>query len=490
MRETGILLHISSLPSKYGIGTFGHEAYRFVDFLEKTNQTYWQLLPLGPTSYGDSPYQTFSVFATNPYFIDLDILVGEGLLKDFEIINSEKTHNKVDYHTLYNERFIVLRKAFDRFNESEEYYQVFLKEQESWIYDYSFFMALKNHFDGVSWMEWPIDIRLRKPETLKQLETDLRDEINFHMFVQYKAYQQYFNLKNYANSKGIKIIGDIPIYVAYDSSDVWVNSHLFQLDEEKIPVYVAGVPPDNFTLDGQLWGNPLYNWSKHEEEDFKWWVNRIKFQVKFFDMLRIDHFIGFENYYSIPFTDDTARNGKWQKGPGIKLFNQIKKDLGDLNIIAEDLGVLTDEVRKLLKDTGFPGMKLLQFGFDASGNSEYIPYLYDENTIAYTGTHDNETTRQWIDNLNERDRNFCLDYINCTKPGDEVFSMIKATLATKSKIAIIPMQDYLDLGEEARFNIPSTLGNNWIWRLDKNYLTEELINIVSRLVQLYGRKRQ
>ncbi|HHW79936.1 MAG TPA: 4-alpha-glucanotransferase [Acholeplasmataceae bacterium] len=490
MRETGILLHVSSLPSKYGIGTFGEAAYRFVDFLENTKQTYWQILPLGPTSFGDSPYQTFSLFATNPYFIDLDILVAENLLKQDEIISSDKNNNEVDYNALYNERFKVLRKAFNRFNDSDEYYQTFLKEQESWIYNYSFFMALKDKYDGVSWMYWPIEVRQREEETLKALENELVEDIKFHLFIQFKAYQQYFNLKKYANDKGIKIIGDIPIYVAYDSSDVWVNANLFQLDSEKIPEYVAGVPPDNFTSDGQLWGNPLYDWDEHEKENFAWWVNRIKVQIKFFDMLRIDHFIGFENYYSIPFKDETARNGKWKKGPGIKLFNQIKNELGELNIIAEDLGLITDDVRALLKATGFPGMKLLQFGFDSREESDYIPHNYEENTIAYTGTHDNETTRQWISNLNEADRKYCLDYINCTKEGTEVISMIKATLATKSKIAIIPMQDYLDLGAFARFNVPSTIGQNWKWRLDKNYLTKELNDLVRRLTKLYGRSRK
>lgn len=490
MRSTGILLHISSLPSNYGIGTFGEAAYRFVDFLDKTKQTYWQILPLGPTSFGDSPYQTFSLFATNPYFIDLDILVGEGLLMNEEIISSDKGNNSIDYNALYNERYVVLKRAFKRFSDQEEYYQRFLKEQESWIYDYSFFMALKDKYNGVSWMYWPLEVRLRNTEVLKQLEKELMNDIKFHLFIQYKAYQQYFNLKKYANDKGIKIIGDIPIYVAYDSSDVWVNSNLFQLDNEKIPEYVAGVPPDNFTKDGQLWGNPLYDWEVHEKENFAWWVNRIKVQVEFFDMLRIDHFIGFENYYSIPFKDETARNGKWKKGPGIKLFNQIKKDLGDLNIIAEDLGVVTDDVRKLLKETGFPGMKLLQFGFDSREESDYIPHSYDENTIAYTGTHDNETTRQWITKLNYDDKKYCLEYINCTTEGNEVVSMIKATLATKSKIAVIPMQDYLDLGEEARLNIPSTIGNNWKWRLNNNYLTEDLTKLVSKLVKLYGREKK
>lgn len=489
MRETGILLHVSSLPSKYGIGTFGEEAYKFVDYLTKTNQTYWQVLPLGPTSYGDSPYQTFSVNAINPYFIDLDILVNEKLLSQNDIIDSTNGI-KVDYHKVYNERFIVLRKAFDKFNESNHAYQQFLNEQKSWVYDYAFFMALKKEFDNVSWANWPIDLRLRKSEVLEQYEKKLKTEIKFQLFMQYKAYEQFIRLKDYANKHGVKIIGDIPIYVAFDSSDVWVNPELFQLNEERYPRFVAGVPPDNFSADGQLWGNPLYDWDKHEEINYKWWIDRIKYQVKLFDMIRIDHFIGFVNYYSIPGTDKTARNGKWEKGPGIKLFNKIKSELGNLNIIAEDLGVITDEVRSLLKETGYPGMKLLQFAFDSREVSDYIPYKYQVNTIAYTGTHDNETSRQWIDNLNEKDKAYCLNYINCLKEGSEVDSLIKATLATNSKIAIIPMQDYLNLGSEARMNIPSTLGNNWVWRLNKDYETKELVQKTTSWVKLYGRNKR
>ncbi|MDY0276821.1 MAG: 4-alpha-glucanotransferase [Acholeplasma sp.] len=487
-RESGILLHVSSLPSKYGIGTFGKEAYRFVDFLDKTNQSYWQILPLGPTSYGDSPYQTFSAYATNPYFIDLDILVSEGLLLNEEIISSE-TGTKVDYEKIYNDRYIVLRKAFNRFDKNNDSYQTFLREQKEWLDDYALFMALKKNFDGVSWQFWPQEIRVRDEETIKKLKNELKDEICFQLFLQYKAHEQFFQLKNYANAKGVKIIGDIPIYVAYDSSDVWTNPKLFQLDESRNMTNVAGVPPDGFTADGQLWGNPLYAWDEHERNGFDWWIKRIQNQTKLYDMVRIDHFIGFENYYSVPAKDKTAVNGVWKKGPGIRLFNKVKETLGDLNIIAEDLGVITDDVRKLLKSTNYPGMKLLQFAFDSREVSDYIPYLYNENTIAYTGTHDNETTKEWFSKLNEKDLEYCRSYINCQIKGTEVDSLIKTTLATKSKIVIIPMQDYLNLGKEARMNIPSTLGNNWVWRMSGEYLTDDLIVKIKEWVKIYGRNK-
>ncbi|VEU81121.1 4-alpha-glucanotransferase [Haploplasma axanthum] len=333
-----------------------------------------------------------------------------------------------------------------------------------------------------------MEIRTRNKNAISKLEELLSEDIKFQLFLQYTAYKQFMDLKKYANNNGINIIGDIPIYVAYDSSDVWINPNLFQLNDELKPIHVAGVPPDGFTALGQLWGNPLYNWSNHEKEDFKWWIKRIESQMSLFDMIRIDHFIGFENYYSIPAKDTNAINGKWEKGPGIKLFKKIKEKLGDLNIIAEDLGVITDDVRKLLKDTGFPGMKLLQFAFDSRDESDYIPYSYDENSIAYTGTHDNETTRQWFNKLNKDDLEYCLDYINCEVKGNEVDSLIKIALSTKSKLTIIPMQDYLDLGEEARMNIPSTLGGNWMWRLEKDYWKKDLEFKIARWTKLYGRK--
>ena len=488
MRESGILLHVSSLPSKYGIGTFGKEAYKFIDFLEKTNLTYWQILPLGPTSYGDSPYQSFSANALNPYFVDLDILVSEGLINTEDLVDA-KYDVMVDYNKLYEERYLILKKAFKRFNLNDKTYIDFINK-EAWLHDYALYMTIKKHYDDVSLIEWPVEAKIRDKKVLDKFNKENLEDVNFYKFIQFKAYEQYFKMKEYANNKGIKIVGDIPIYVAYDSSDVWTRPELFQLDEESSPVFVAGVPPDPFTADGQLWGNPLYDWEKHEEEGFKWWINRIKSQTEMFDMIRIDHFIGFENYYSIPFEDSHARNGVWKKAPGKKLFEKVREELGELNIIAEDLGVITDEVKALLKYTKFPGMKLLQFAFDPREESDYIPHLYDENCVAYTGTHDNETSRQWFEGLSKENLEYCLDYINCQVPGTEVDSLIKATLASKARLAIIPMQDYLNLGKEARMNIPSTLGGNWQWRLNEQYETEELVKKIKKFVKLYGRNRK
>ena len=488
MRESGILLHVSSLPSKYGIGSFGKEAYKFVDLLVETKQTYWQILPIGPTSYGDSPYQSFSSNALNPYFIDLDILVEEGLITKKDIIDSTYG-DKIDYGKLYEERYIVLKKAFNKFNYNDHLFQNFLNEHGWWVNDYALFMAVKKSFDDVSLIEWPSEVRNRVPEVIEDLKIKHLEETKFQLFMQYKAYQQYFNLKNYANHRGIKIFGDIPIYVSYDSSDVWVNPRYFQLDDDNKPTHVAGVPPDNFSADGQLWGNPLYNWDNLEHDGFNWWINRIRAQAHLFNTLRIDHFIGFVNYFSIPANDKTAKNGEWKKAPGSRLFRTIRDRLGHLDIIAEDLGVITDEVVALLNETGFPGMKLLQFAFDSREASNYLPHFYHENTIAYTGTHDNETTKQWLQKLPKADLDYCLAYIN-SNLDDGVNALVKETLKSVSRIAIIPMQDYLELGSEARMNIPSTLGNNWQWRLDKKYKTKEVTNKIAYFTKITSRERR
>lgn len=488
MRESGILLHVSSLPSKYGIGNFGSEAYKFVDFLEKTKQTYWQILPIGPTSYGDSPYQSFSSNALNPYFIDLEMLVDEKLIKKSDIIDST-TGDKIDYGKLYEERYLVLSKAFKNFDLSNKDFLKFLNDEKAWLHDYALFMAIKKSFDDVSLIEWPSRVRMRNAEAISKLETHYQDEINFQKFMQFKAYEQYYALKDYANSKGIKIFGDIPIYVSYDSSDVWVNPSLFQLDGDNKPTHVAGVPPDSFSADGQLWGNPLYNWEELEKTNFLWWIERIRNQAKLFDALRIDHFIGFVNYFKIPAQDKTARNGVWVKGVGSKLFKAIKAELGDLNIIAEDLGLVTDDVIALLEETNFPGMKLLHFAFDPAGDSNNLPHFHPVNSVAYPGTHDNETSKQWLENLNEESFEFFLNYTNSNRE-NALNSIIKETLKSPARIAVIPMQDYLGLGSFARMNIPSTLGNNWDWRLSENYLDEELVNKVLLYTKTFGRVRK
>lgn len=489
MRASGILLHISSLPTPYGIGSYGKKAYEFVDFLVKSKQTYWQILPLGPTSYGDSPYQTFSAFANNPYFIDLDLLIEEGLLKQSEITDVVENPMYVNYESVYNQRYDALHSAFKRFNLNDHDFHSFEKSEAYWLDDYALFMAIKATFDGKSWLFWDEDIRLRKQETLDLLRVNLKDDINFHKFLQFYAYKQWFNLKEYANQKGIKFIGDMPIYVSYDSSDVWSNPNMFDLDEKNIPYHVAGVPPDNYAVDGQLWGNPLYHWEHLKQTNYKWWVDRVKAATIQFDQVRIDHFIGFVNFYSIPYADKTAKNGIWKKGPGYELFEVIKHQLGDVDIIAEDLGTITQEVIKVLEQTGYPGMKLLQFGFNAQSDNDHTPHQIKENVIAYTGTHDNFTTAAWFDELSNEDLKHTLDYLNSTD-GNHVDAMIKETFKTHAKTAIIPMQDYLNLKNEARMNIPSTLGNNWVWRLVDGQLTDELNDKIAKWTHLYARENK
>src|SRR5690554_5615485 len=486
MRKSRVLLHISSLPSKHGIGTFGKEAYRFVDFLEKANQRLWQILPLGPTSYGDSPYQTFSAFANNPYFIDLDFLVKEKLLTLSEIKPLIREVGNINYEELYNTRFIVLKKAFRRFLPNDAYVK-FLEDQKLWLHDYALFMTLKFMHEGKAWSEWHDHYRLRDVDALSKLETEQTEEINFWKFVQFKAFEQWRNLKKYANDRSIEIIGDMPIYVAFDSSDAWANPNLFEFDHDRKPVLVAGVPPDNFSADGQLWGNPIYNWKYMKEQNYQWWVERVRAQSNDFDIIRIDHFIGFVNYFAIPYGEKTAKNGNWLKGPGIELFDAIKAQLGQKNIIAEDLGVVTDEVRAVIKQTGFPSMKLTQFAFDPSESSDYLPYNYEKNTIVYTGTHDNETTKTWFEKLDKNALRFCLEFINDPKGKNKIESFIKMTLSSVSNLCVIPMQDYLELGSEGRMNTPSTVGSNWQFRINQKDVHAKLANRIKKLSKTYGR---
>jgi 4-alpha-glucanotransferase len=489
MRRSGILLHISSLHSPYGIGTYGEAAYEFVDFLERSKQTYWQILPLGPTSYGDSPYQTFSAFANNPYFIDLDFLVNEKLLLLEEIKIKKFNMRRVNYEALYYERYNILRKAFSRFDLTRPDYKKFIKDNEDWVLDYALFMAIKSHYNGKSWMCWDDAFKYYETDKMKALKETYADEVNFHLFMQFKADEQWKNLKDYANKRGILIIGDMPIYVSYDSSDVWANPELFDLDANRLPNHIAGVPPDHFTKDGQLWGNPLYQWQTMKDSNYAWWIKRVKAAQIMFDWVRIDHFIGFVNYYSVPYGESTAKNGTWIKGPGIELFNTIKQELGNVNIIAEDLGAITPEVVSVLEETGFPGMKIMQFAFDPREQSDYLPHTYPKNCVVYTGTHDNETSQTWMNNLSESARNYCLDYINHFGSLDRaVDSLIKATLLSIADTAIIPFQDYLHLTEEGRMNIPSTLGNNWVWRARKLDFSSRLNHKILHWTKLYGRQ--
>ena len=495
MRQQGILMPIASIPSAYGIGTLGKESYRFIDFLQKAGQSLWQILPLGPTSYGDSPYQTFSTFAGNPYYIDLELLIEEGLLtqKECDSCNFGEELHSIDYEKIYFARFPLLKKAFERgfqsIRETEQYTE-FEERNGFWLEDYALYMAVKDSFGGVCYMEWPDEIRLRKKAALNKYRKQLREEIDFYKFQQYLFLTQWKALKSYANERGIEIVGDIPIYVAFDSADTWADPKLFQMDRQGYPTAVAGCPPDYFSETGQLWGNPLYNWTYHRETGYAWWMQRFAHCYELYDVVRIDHFRGFDEYWAVPYGEPTAVNGEWLKGPGYELFAVLKKKLGKKRIIAEDLGFMTDSVRKLVKRTGFPNMKILQFAFDSKGESEYLPHNYDRNCVVYTGTHDNDTTMGFIRQMSAKDLKFARKYLHCKKDRKLCQEMIRAGIASVADICIIPMQDWLELDNRARINIPSTLGENWKWRMDADALTDELAKKIYKLTKLYGRMRK
>ncbi len=489
-RSNGLLLHISSLPGEYGIGDFGKEAYKFVDFLEKSGSKYWQILPLGITGYGDSPYQSFSAFAGNPYFIDLDVLLEEGIITRGEIdrINLNKNPGKVDYLHLYEGKMELLRKAYERGKKSlrkklEDYYQ----ENYHWLQEFSLYMAIKKAHGEKSWLEWDKDYRNWRSETVRTFVKRNQEEIFFWIFTQYYFENQWLRLKKYANDKGIEIIGDLPIYVSEDSADVWKNPEMFRLDENYRPITVAGCPPDAFSSTGQLWGNPIYDWENMKDNGYRWWIKRIKHSFKLYDVLRIDHFRGFEAYWEVPYGEDTAMFGQWTKGPGIELFDVIKEELGELNIIAEDLGYLTPEVEQLIKDSGFPGMKVLQFAFDPREESDYLPHNYTQNSIVYTGTHDNHTVAGWTGNIPAEELAFAKKYFKMDREEGFPWGMIRGAWSSVSKVAVAPMQDFLELGDEARMNIPSTLGENWDWRMEKHHLSEALARRIYDINRTYGR---
>ncbi len=492
MRRNGMLLPIASLPSPYGIGGFSKEAYEFIDLLEETGQKLWQILPLGPTSYGDSPYQSFSTFAGNPYFIDLDTLAEKGWLTKEACEASDYGDNEsyIDYGRIYNSRFVLLKQAFLNSDIlSDEKFTEFCKANQHWLPDYALYMALKNQNDGKSWIEWEEEIRLRKPEAVEYYKKELEEECNFYEFLQYEFHEQWTKVKEYAHKKGIQIVGDVPIYVAFDSADTWANPELFQLDEKNLPLGVAGCPPDAFSATGQLWGNPLYNWAYHKKTGYDWWLKRIAYCFDLYDIVRIDHFRGFDEYYSIPYGDETAVNGHWEKGPGMDLFNTVKEKLGELDIIAEDLGFLTESVFQLLKDSGYPGMKVLQFAFVPSEDSDYLTYKYQRNCVVYTGTHDNDTTAGWFEKLSDGDKEVALRYMNSfyTPKEEQHWDLIALAMRSTADTCIIPVQDFLGLGSEARINMPSTLGDNWKWRMTKGAFSEELKEKIRRMTKLYGR---
>ncbi len=484
-RKSGIIMHISSLWSEYGIGNLGEEAYKFADFLKESGQCYWQILPIGPTGYGDSPYQSFSSFAGNPYFIDFKILEKEGYLKesDFKDLDYGTDRERVDFGKIYTTRNIVLGIAYENFKKSSkvnEKYLKFLNENSDWIEDYSLFMALKEHFGNVSFESFPRDIKNREKDAIDKYTKELEDRINYHKFLQFKFFEQYLSWKNYVNSLGIEVIGDMPIYVAPDSMEVWKNPELFIKDK------VGGCPPDGFSAGGQKWGNPIYDWKKHKEEDFKWWINRIEKTLKYVDVLRIDHFRGFESYWAVPKDDADARNGEWVKAEGEALFEKVEEKLGKIKIVAEDLGYTTVEVVKFREKTGFPGMKMLQFAFDPNNESDFIPHQIERNWAVYTGTHDSDTVKSWFEKANKEEVEFAKKYLYLTDEKDYVLGFIRAAWSSVANMAIAQIQDFLELGDEGRMNRPSTLGN-WSWRIKEESLTKDLSSKIYDLTKTYSR---
>ena len=488
MRGSGILMHITSLPGPYGVGAMGKHAYAFVDFLKKAGQKYWQILPLTPTGFGDSPYQSCSTFAGNHYLIDLDILAEEGLLKRTELTRfywGEK-EDRVDFGLQHQKRLQVLRIAYSRFAQNDAL-AAFCNENCNWLPDYALYLALKDRFGGKPWYHWEAPLKLRQADALLQARQELHEDIRFYSFVQFLFYKQWTSLKAYAHEKGVSIIGDVPIYVPLDSVDVWSSPELFLLDESLTPVAVAGCPPDAFSDDGQLWGNPLYRWDVMQKDGYGWWIRRLAAAGKLYDVVRIDHFRGFEAYWEVPYGDTTAKNGQWVKGPGIMLINAVKAALPQVKFIAEDLGFLTQEVLDLRDDSGFPGMKVLEFAFDSKEPSEYLPHTYIQNTVCYIGTHDNMTTRQWLETAPEETRNYAVRYMRLTKEEGYVWGVIRTAMQSVSDLCIIQMQDYLELGGEARMNFPGTTGGNWLWRATLGSTSDTLAEKICQMTRLYGR---
>ena len=488
MRGSGILMHITSLPGPYGIGTFGKHAFAFVDFLEKAGQTHWQLLPLNPTGYGDSPYQSCSSFAGNPYLIDLELLQLEGLLLpgETEALLWSEQPDRVDYGLQYKNRLKLLELAYRRFSDREAL-DSFCNENSMWLPDFALYMALKDRFGGTPWYRWDEGLRCRDADAIWQARQTMGDRIRFYCFVQYLFYKQWNDLRCYAKEKGISIIGDVPIYVPLDSVEVWCSPEQFQLDETLTPTEVAGCPPDAFSEDGQLWGNPLYRWDVMAQDGFDWWIRRLGAAGKLFDVVRLDHFRGFEAYWSVPYGDGTARNGKWVKGPGMAFVDAVKKALPNLEMIAEDLGFLTQEVLDLRDDSGWPGMKVLEFAFDSREPSDYLPHTYIQNTICYTGTHDNMTLRQWFETASPETVEYAAAYMGLSWREGYVWGAIRTAMSSVSRLCVIPMQDYLELGGEARMNFPGTLGNNWVWRAVEGCFGDSLAERIYGLTELYGR---
>lgn len=531
-RNAGILMPVSSLPSPYGIGTFGKDAYDFVTFVKECNHKYWQVLPLGPTTYGDSPYQSYSAFAGNPYFVDLDMLIEAGFLLKSEVISRDwgdgivpvnvseddavngrfgtyrdgniGDERYVSYEKIYNNRFDILRIAYNRFKaacaESKKtlakglplykQFDNFVKDNADWLEDYALFMALKTYFNNVSWGEWETDIKFRKPEAMSRYEEQLSDDIGYWKFIQFEFYLQWNALKQYANSNGIEIIGDIPIYMGYDSVDVWANQGEFQLDENLTPIKVAGVPPDAFSDAGQKWGNPLYDYDKMEANGFSWWRKRMAASAKLYDVIRIDHFIGIVKYYTIPADMPDARQGEYRQGPGQKLLDVINESIGDKKIIAEDLGVEVPEVAKILKENGYPGMKVLEFAFGGDRKNPHLPYNYTQNLVCYGGTHDNETLLGFFEDRGDWELGYAYDYLDTRDKGRMVDQVFRAAYSSVAVLTVFAVQDILKLGNWARMNLPSSMGNNWKWRMQKGQLGQHELECMRYLASVFDRERK
>lgn len=488
-RGAGILMPVSSLPSKYGIGTLGKAAYDFVDDLVRAGQKYWQVLPIGPTSFGDSPYQSFSTYAGNPYFIDLDLLIEEGLLQrqEVEMIRWYEKEDQVSYELLWEYRYSVLKAAFERSDhEKTKEYRDFMEREKDWISSYSLYMACKEHFGNREWLSWKKDIRDRKMEALISYQVMLEKEIRFWEFVQYKFWQQWDRLHAYANEKGIQIIGDIPIYVALDSADVWVHPEQFLLDENHEPTVVAGCPPDAFSDEGQKWGNPIYDWERMEREDFAWWKKRIRAAARCYDVIRIDHFIGIVRYYKIP-VNESAKKGSFAWGPGLKLLKALDESIGEAKIIAEDLGVLVPEVGEVLQKSGYPGMKVLEFAFDGKRENPYLPHNYPKNCVAYGGTHDNDTLEGYYDMLSKENRAYAMAYCQVKRKKKLTDAIIRIGYASVANTVIFQMQDILKKNNNARMNYPSTIGTNWRWRMKSQEFTTKKQKRLAKLANIYGR---
>ena len=493
-RSSGILMPISSLPSPHGIGTLGAEARKFVDFLADAGQSWWQILPVGPTSFGDSPYQSFSAYAGNPYFIDLDLLCADGLLTPEEVnaVNWGTDPSRVDYSAIYSGRFPLLRLATERgWERDADKVSAFSAENASWQPDYALFMAIKRHFGMRAWTEWPDeDIRLRRPEAVDRYQRELAEDIRLFTYIQYLFFRQWGALRSYAHEKGIGIIGDLPIYVAMDSADVWADPRAFQLDERNVPAEVAGVPPDYFTADGQLWGNPLYDWDAMKADGYSWWIRRIAGASRLYDILRIDHFRGLESYWAVPYGETTAKIGRWVKGPGMDLIGVLTQKFPNIQFIAEDLGYLTPEVRQLLQESGLPGMKVLQFAFDSREAANYLPHTYPRHCVCYAGTHDNSTLMGWKDEADPADIAAAREYLGLNEAEGFHWGILRGGQSSVADLFVAQMQDYLGLGSDARMNTPGILGGNWQWRMLPGQITEELTTRIARMTSLYGRSAQ